>query len=295
MAEIEFSAVDIYGSDPLKNRVAELVGNELGGTRSAETILQTIDFDSGTTKVFGGFVGGELVTMNAFMRTRFASSDGATKEEAIGYQSGFSATDANHRGKGYWPKLMAYAETELAGSGATFIFGFPNPVSHPLFVKKLGYSQLEFFNFRIACIPFLFGRALAANGVTSRAALDPSFSDVLAWKKRSDEDGAIISSETVDGRLWGKIRRRHKLGFPVKFLEVGTFDLKPGGNLASLLRNAAAAANAHFLYISMNPENDFFGALRHGNYGQPIIVKSLNDSFRSERPINFFGGMRDTF
>ena len=160
MPAIEIREVDIYGTPALKDRVAALVSSELGGNRTGESILQTINFQSGGTKVLGGFIGENLVSMNAFMKTTFHGTGG----DVVGYQSGFSATDSAHRGNGYWPKLLSFAENYPAQTGASLIYGFPNPVSHPLFVKKLRYETLDLYNLRIACLPGLYDGAFRSAG-----------------------------------------------------------------------------------------------------------------------------------
>ena len=291
MPQIEFAEVDIYGSPKLKARVAELVGSEFGGTQSADSILRMIDFASGTTKVMGGFVGDELVSMNAFMRMPFRRDD----EVFTGFQSGFSATDTNHRGKGYWPRLMTFAEAELARSGASFIFGFPNPVSHPLFVKKLRYTSLELYNRRIVCAPLVFGNAFTAAASKEEHALRPDVDDNIGWKTRSDEAHAVVVVTSDAGTLWGKVRERRKYGVPLKYLEIGSFELRPGGQLRDLFRLAARRAKVRLIYVSMNPENLYFPLIRFHQYGQPIIIKPLADFDPGAGPLNIFGGLRDTF
>jgi hypothetical protein len=151
---ISFKQVALEGAQGLSGRVFELVSKELGGEQSIEEIERVIDYKHGAV-VLGGFVGDEMVCMNAFMPMLF--SDGTN--QILGYQSGFSATSSEHRGKGYWPKLLIASEGILAGMGASFIFGYPNEVSHPLFVKKLDYTTLPTARSRIATVPGLFEHA----------------------------------------------------------------------------------------------------------------------------------------
>lgn len=295
MTHVEYSKIDIDGSQVMKTKFIELVNHELGGSRPPDEILQMIDYDSGSTDVFGGFVGGELVSTNAFIRTRFARADGSVTDELVGYQSGFSATASAHRGKGHWPGLMKFAERALAREGATFLFGFSNPTSRLIKVGKLGYGECHLYNFKLARVPMLFDRALASRQPVPRRGWQPRLDDLAEWKTRSDEDASLISIETEDGRLLGKVRHRRRFGLAVRFLEVGIFNLAAGGCLKNLLRSAAVAANIRLLYISINPDNDFFGCIRSGSKGQPITLKALDTSFREIDRINFFGGMRDTF
>ena len=95
--------------------------------------------------------------------------------------------------------------------------------------------------------------------------------------------------------LWGKLRAANKFGLAVKFLEIGGFTLAQGGDLRRFFRAAAKRAGVRFLYVSMNPENQYYGELKFREYGQPLIIKPIG-AFRTEDiKIDFFGGMRDTF
>lgn len=288
MPAIELREVDIYGTPALRDRVAALVSSELGGNRTGESILQTINFQSGGTKVFGGFIGENLVSMNAFMKTTFHGVGG----DVVGYQSGFSATDSAHRGNGYWPMLLSFAENYLAQTGAAFIYGFPNPISHPLFVKKLRYVTLDLYNLRIACFPGVYDRAFKSADTTTQS-LEPDFDELVQWKSHAQR-GHFINVEDNGSRLWGKMRSIKKFAFPVHYLEIGSLQIESRGNLKSLLKRAARLAGVRLLYISMNPGSSYFPLLNFKQYGQPIIVKSLG-RFETSQSLTFFGGMRDTF
>ena len=293
MPQIEFSEIDPAASSALGESFAALVAGELGGARSAEALLRAVDFDQGVTRIIGGTLGPDLVTLNIFMPLRFRCMG----SDITAYQSGFSATSHLHRGQGLWPRLMAFAENRLAERGGSFIFGFPNPVSHPLFVKKLGYTSMGLFDLKVACFPFLFGRSFTAepSAPPLTDALHPRFEDSVGWKRRADTGHAVVEAHSDGGRIWGKVRTVRKCGVSIRYLEVGSFDLDPGASLPNLFRAVAKAAEVRFIYVSLNPENRYFPLLRSMNYGQPIIVKSLDGFEIAGKSFNFFGGLRDTF
>ena len=135
MTEIEFRDIDLDAEPETAKAFVALVESELGGVRQLSTIKRTIDYDAGGAKIIGGFIGETLVSVNVFMKMEFLLGN----KPIIGYQSGFSATSNMHRGMGIWPRLLLFSEIYLAKLGASFIFGFPNATSHPLFVKKFGY------------------------------------------------------------------------------------------------------------------------------------------------------------
>lgn len=53
-----------------------------------------------------------------------------------------AATHADYRGKGLWSVLELHNEQECARAGAAAVLGFPNPVSGPILVGKLGWRHL---------------------------------------------------------------------------------------------------------------------------------------------------------
>lgn len=291
MGEPQFSVIDRHSPQATLARVAELIGNELGGARSYEEILRVIDFDHRDTRIVGVMVDNQLVSINAFMPLTFCR--GANR--LVGLQSGFSATDAQHRGKGHWPRLMKYVETYYAEQGAAFIFGFPNPVSHPLFVKKLGYRDLSIYNFRIPRFGPLMLPARLPGKTQRDTALRPDMDDNRSWKERASGGGQLTRVDTKAGRLWGKVRRRSKFGRALDFLDVGGFELVEGGTVRSLFADATREAKVAFLYLSINRENEYFPLVRGGKYGQPLILKPLGTFDPDAGPANFFGGMRDTY
>ena len=291
MVEPVFIVIDRHSPSAIKLEIARLVGSELGGERSADEILRTIGFDERDSKILGVMVDQELVSINAFMPLDFRR--GTTP--LVGVQSGFSATDSRHRGKGYWPRLMQFAEQYLVEQKVAFIFGFPNPTSHPLFVHKLKYTEFEFHNFKIPSFPPLMGATLRATRSAEGEALVPDFDDNRRWKEGSGGGDRIVSAETVSGRIWGKLRRRSKLGIAFTYLEVGSLEVAPGGSLKDLFASVARVAGVAALYLSINPENAYYPLLRGGRFGQPLIVRPLGDFDLSGGPLNFFGGMRDTF
>ena len=135
MNDLRFREIHIDSEPEIAQAFIALVEAELGGVRQLTTIKRALDYDAGNAKIIGGFLGDTLVSINAFMKMEFFLGE----RTLIGYQSGFSATSRLHRGKGLWVNLLKFSEEYLASLGASFVFGFPNPISHPIFTTKLGY------------------------------------------------------------------------------------------------------------------------------------------------------------
>src|SRR5262249_8011673 len=106
MDDLHFREIYLNSEPEIAKIFITLVGSELGGIRQISTIKRTLDYDAGNAKVIGGFLGSELVSINAFMLMEFLIGN----QTHIAYQSGFSATSKLHRGKGIWPRLMEFSE-----------------------------------------------------------------------------------------------------------------------------------------------------------------------------------------
>lgn len=277
--------------------VMTLIRNELNSTRSFSSFRNNIDYDSGNTHVLGGFVDDELVCINVFMRMKFMC--GMTS--LIGYQSGFSSTSRNHRGKGLWSKLMKYSEDFLEARGASFIFGYPNPVSYPLFVKKLSYHSMNLHH--LLLIRTLFrpqeygGEGYARGGTGNHASiLKPDLEDNIAWKQREGGSNCIGVYKFRQSFAWGKIRSATRLGCKIEFLDIGGMNLNSHADLDGLLKTAMTEAKVLFSYISLNEENEYFPLFKTvRNKYSPVIIKTLRGFTIQDTKLNFFGGMRDTY
>lgn len=298
MADISFKEV-IIGADPIEDSgLVDLINRELGGSRSLSAIMMELDYNFGSTKILGGFVAGELSCISAFTKLQFLC-DGAS---VIGYQCGFSATSGRQRGKGYWPQLLKFAEDYLADLGAAFIFAFPNPVSHPLFVKKLNYISMDMCNFRIAKtpiwpLPYLQRPHYTTKISAKPSALRPNYVSNVAWKQRCLTKGTIAMRAADESFIWGKIRTTTKLGIKLRFLDLGGFELERPEILSELLGAIMESVGVRLCHLSMNRENEYFDLLNVTESAySPLIIKSLDKLFvPTAHKLNFFRGLADTY
>ena len=139
MDDFEVKRIEL-GEDPATDSsVLLLIEDALGGKRFLPEFKKRINYGSGTTIIFGGYSGDQLVCMTVFMKMSFSINS----TSCIGYQSGFNATGSKYRGMGLWPKLMRYSEELLRELGAEFIYVFPNSTSLPLYLNKLDYESFD--------------------------------------------------------------------------------------------------------------------------------------------------------
>lgn len=290
MPEVVFGAVDLLEGSGQEENVMTLIREALGSTRSLGDFKLNIDYDFGHTLIYGGFYEGKLVCMNVFMRMLFTRGG----QNLVAYQSGFSATANSHRGRGLWPKLMVFAEEKLVELGASFIFGYPNPVSHPLFTKKLRYTTLEMCTLVAARMPFWTRAYFKLLPVDHDSVIKPDLKDNIEWKKR--EGSSVFIYSEAASLIWGKVRKVKKLGFYLQFLEVGGFEVCSSEALPTLFNRAMEAAGVRLFYLSINRENEYFPMFSYWRKQiAPVIIKPLGEFSLDKQELNFFGGMRDTY
>ncbi len=277
---IQFEIVETINKDSdIAGYIGSLIREALGLDQPLEMTLSQIDFGNGGTVIVLGKVGGDLATMNAFIAHPFSSEETAI----TGYQSGFSATADAYRGKGLWPKMLVASEEILAKRNGRFIFGFPNPVSHPLFVNKLCYSTQ---NMMRTVLP-----TVAAAFLRDEPDLDRIMPDVRAtyrWKRASSEK-ALISHEYHDAYLFGRMR----LAKGVKLLDIGAVDFGTC-DPKDVIKTACRAAGTYFFSIEVSQGSRMASTVPLMRRSRPIIFKSLKGQALPPK-LEIFGGLADTY
>jgi hypothetical protein len=260
--------------------IHNLVCTQLGNEQSLEATLGQIGYESGKAILVGGFVNSELATMNAFMPQSFVRSN----RSIVGYQSGFSATDGNHRGKGYWPKLMAASIDIMRSKGAGFIFGFPNPVSQPLFEKKLGFTTAPMWR---VVAPELMGRMVKFETERIRDCYRPNLRELADLKRQGDVD--LIQVEADGCFAFGKVRSAKGL----RFVDIGGL-ASEDGRLNNAVRLLCKAARAPVFRFEADQRGMLQNAFWPKRVSRPVIFKALNDEL-SIGDISLVGGLADNY
>lgn len=260
--------------------IQALVRTQLANEQSLDATLRQIGFYGGKTLLIGGFVDGRLATMNAFMPQTFVKGG----DSVVGYQSGFSATGGEHRGKGYWPKLMAAGLDLIRAEGGAFVFGFPNPVSHPLFEKKLDFTTASMWR--------VVGPAMGTHVIRLESRRAERFyrPDLrqLATSKRESDPG-LVQVEANGGFAFGKVRTSKGL----RVADVGGLECA-GGDLSSIVRALCKAARAPFFRLEASDSSEFETGLRPKRASRPVILKSLGAPL-AITDISFVGGLADSY
>ncbi|MFY2763017.1 GNAT family N-acetyltransferase [Arenimonas sp. MALMAid1274] len=185
---------------------------------------------------FGAYSEGRLVAVNGFIAHRILL-DGCRRQA---FQSCWSATAPDFRGKGLFTKIINHAKGALAGRAA-FIFGFPNHLSGPIFTGKLGFQEVAMaravfatrgpramLQQQLAC-----GRYQDALSSSSLVKFDQY--ENAAWK-RQEYGPALIEFEHNTNYMWGTVATRNVGGAEVKVLLVGGCEINKPRLFGELMR-----------------------------------------------------------
>lgn len=156
------------------------------------------------------------------------------------YQSCHTATHPQHQGKKVFANLINYAKEYLKSNGAGFIFGVPNDNSHPIFVKKLGFSEIPQLVLRIPNIPLLRNLWFNSKEVSRVTELMSQSlfvreDQVLAWKKQEQREPVEVV-EVGESFAWGKLNKVRKFGITFNSFFIGGIYLKSPGDYEKLIR-----------------------------------------------------------
>ena len=277
---IEFVTIDAIDADSdIARQIETVVREALGLDQPLGKTLRQINFGDGGTVIVLGKVGDDLATMNAFMGHPFSNG----QDKFIAYQSGFSATANAYRGKGLWPKMLVASEEMLAERGGRFIFGFPNPVSHPLFVNKLGYETQDMVR---TVLPSLGAAFLRHEPDADR--YKPDVRATYRWKQANSEE-ALVTHEHHDAFLFGRLNSARGLSY----LDIGAVDF---GNCdpKDVVRGACDAAGTRLFRLEVSQGSRIASTTPLMRQSRPVIFKPLGGKSLPQK-MDIFGGLADTY
>lgn len=215
------------------------------------------------------------------------------------------ATDPAHRDKGLFIALAERVRTLCADAGISFLFGFPNEKSYPVFMKKLGYEHsddlvehrwpvrtlpLEKASHRAGPLRRLYHRysgrkldALAAGERLQNSLVADGFAgvdrgaDFHAYKQAIGDSRVI---ETAGGRAWIKIRHS---------LMIGDLEATSAEDLALTMRDLRRLATRLGVdqIVSQTSKDTrlsrFFATRPGASRELPVIHRDLGSSIPRER------------
>ena len=274
-----------------REQVAAVVSDAFSMT-PAEAIaaisLTTATSGSQPSAYFAAVENDEVIGFNAFIAHDLRFED----RSVLAFQSCWTATSSAHRGKKVFQNIILEAHRVLAAEGASYVIGWPNPSSEPLFVNKLGYCREASVKRNIPGLFaewFFLSTGLVAQGITQND------EQLIELKSRRHADKLHVVREG-NSILWGVVRvKSTKLG-QIPYFAVGGIRWSTEGKA----RRLAKAMRKQLPFVAFwqiisehrNSINPAIGAFSPSSTN-PMIWYPLRAD--AQGPFDFFAGIRDVY
>jgi hypothetical protein len=273
----------------LDNQIFEIIKLELLPELVIEKFLLLIGADKNRYTIFCVQSDKKIVSINIFFVLKFEYKSKVYK----GYQSGFSATLNEFKGRNIWTKLMEFAEIEIGKIDNSFIVGYPNEKSLPLFINKLSYHCTYLANYLLIPYRNIFSFGLLEDLKLSGNFIQANYSDLMMWKKNF-----LISHKLhMFMNKYGEVCYSQKpiniflLDFNIN--EVVNLKSQTTLSIENLLTNLFNATKS-LIFITL-PLDFKLSKFYKIKYKKPIpfIYKKLSADFPAEIPFLVFNLTRD--
>jgi len=291
--QIDISSPEIF------QRLKLLFSLSFDALSAKRDLLKNTQTRNGKSIYLGAFDGEELVGFTAFIAHEMLYNN----QTIYAFQMCWGCTHPGHQGKGVFSELINYSKHKLMHANAAFLFGFPNHISYPVFVNKLGFREERMIKINIPLVNwglrFYKGFLKLKNErfvLPSDEVVFPIQSELIDLKV-AENHHEIRWYGSFNNIIWGKIRIRETLGLKLKFFKVGGMVVNKPHLLNYTIEEIISKENPHFLQIVSNRSNnylDLFNGLTKAKKVEPLIVFDLNLN-TSHISLNFFNGIKDVF
>lgn len=157
--------------------------------------------------IFGAFIDGNLVGMNAYLPTIFRMGE----KNILCVQSCESAVAPNYQGRGIWSKVVKYALDYLyEQTNCQFVFGFPNYTnSYPGFVKMNWKTLLNMNNYILINNGHSFSESFVGKPKIIRRILQMGSIQKMIVKCIGNNNKLNVLPCSVDDLLWDNMENAY--------------------------------------------------------------------------------------
>lgn len=244
---------------------------------------------------YGIYEADRLVAFNAFT----GHSVQRAGQTGIAYQSGMVAAHKDHRGRGYFSKIVNYAQADLKARGGAFIFGFPTHELGPAYVKKLGFTLVEnrpcfFLRTPVGLLGQLDSSRLL-DELAQGTSITFDMRETAAWK--SEKDHSFFEMDHLTNYLFGKVQLKKIKGMPVRLMVIGGYEINKPHQMRSLISRAMRRVGAPVSRTNANVSGPLARASRlrrSPGLTESTIAYSLNWDVDACN-VEACGGLKDVY
>jgi predicted N-acetyltransferase YhbS len=296
--EYEIRELNIH-DDAVNIKITELQNVAFGHTITQNKLRLNTTTNHGKSLYLGAFLNEELAGFNAFIQHDFLYQNKLVEA----YQSGWSATHPNHRGKGIFSQLINAAKKILLERKAGFIFGFPNANSHPIFTKKLGFYELPLKKIQFpVLLPFLaknfLFKSLNKNNVFSFANCYLPLETQLIELKRQEFGDEVKVFSSYNNSIWGKKRMKKIAGISIPYFSIGGLIINKPHLLPLVFDEMIRKEKVVYIELigaATNSYLQFFNHVQLAPQTEPLIVFDLTEKTSHDTEFTIFTGIKDVF
>ena len=195
---------------------------------------------------------GQIIGCNGFMAYDFEFNG----MPVVGYQSCWTATHPEHRGKGIFQALINEAKKILEDAGAGFIYGMANQLSLPIMTGTLGFDEIPCQVARLKRIPFLPADKFRNGKMDKSNSLTVNEQQVLDHKGRQFP-AQVFSFAHAGSRIWGKLVSKRKWGIMISVFYVGGIELTDVQDLPCLIAEIYQSTGVRIVQLISCKTNRF--------------------------------------
>lgn len=277
-----------------QEQIGKLVAEAFGSSQSPQECLEAIRLTTETdgaakSAYFAAIEGENVIGFNAFIAHELVFHD----EPLLAFQSCWTATSSAHRGKRVFQNIILRAHDALAEEGASFMIGWPNLNSEPLFVHKLKYHREGSVKRNI---PGPLAEWFIGEAAMSTRGISQNDEQLIALKVRKYGDKLFIVREDC-GVLWGVLTLKATKFGRLPYFSLGGVHWDRPCTARSLVRamrkKLPPVAYWQIVSEARNSLNPALGKFFPSSTN-PLIWYPLKSS-APNAPFDFFAGMRDVY
>ena len=296
--EYDLRVLDIR-DDETNKKIIALQRLTFGDSIGIEKLRLNTFTNKEKTLYLGAFKNNELAGFNGFIAHELHHQN----KIIDAYQSCWSATHPEHRGKGIFYRIVNEAKQILKERNGGFIFGFPNANSHPIFIKKLGFYEIPLQKIQVPTFVPKLWKSLLLQPIESNY-VHPNYDCFIASetqlielkKQEYGEDIKVYSS--YNNSIWGKKRNKTKAGINIPYFSIGGIIVNKPHLLSIVFEQMIRAENVAYIEMIGPSTNSFFNLFksrRDAPLTEPLIIFDLNIATSKESNFNFLNGIKDVF
>ncbi len=284
--------------DQIAAKVCRLIEHAFGFEKEMEAskLYNNTSTESKANSLYlGAVLNDEIIGFNAFIGHTLHLNG----EEIYGFQSCWTASSKLHRGKGIFSNLINKAKEILASRQASFIFGFPNSLSQPIFVKKLDFKEFPSIKLQIPKVPGLQPSYFKSNLDSKPNSNDLIFQDntELIKLKQQEYGKDIVVVKHEENLIWGKILTKHKFGLSMSFFSVGGIEVVDPSSINQLIQSVFQQTKSKYIEIVCT-DNQWVQHLSNKfktASTNDLILFNLDSKTEHISEFLFFSGIKDVF